>query len=60
MKKILFIFCAAGLLASSGCVAWRGHDHDDFRDHRPDGGRDDHPNGVDHGEHPGDMDHDAR
>jgi len=56
MKKILLLTFAATLLASSGCIFWRGHDHDDVRDHR-DRDHDDHPVGVDHSEHPDDMDH---
>jgi hypothetical protein len=57
MKKILILLGVAGLLASTGCIFWRGHDHAEVRDHRQDRDQDGHPNGVDHGEHPGDMDH---
>jgi hypothetical protein len=58
MRFILIILTASALLATTGCIIFPGHhDHADDQD-RPGG---DHynnpPPGVDHGEHPGDMDH---
>ncbi len=52
MKSILTILAAGALLATTGCVMFRDHDHHD-RHEPPDAvGA-----GVDHGEHPGDIDH---
>jgi flagellar basal body-associated protein FliL len=59
MKIILLIICWVTLLASTGCVFWRGQDHAEVRERRPPAMGDEHSVGVDHGEHPGDMDHDA-
>jgi hypothetical protein len=56
MKIILLFICAAGLLASTGCVFPRDHDRGD--EHRPPMAHDERSNGVDHGEYPGDKDHD--
>ena len=49
VKFILTILSALALFTATGCV-FRG-DRDDR--HRPA----EHPNGVDHGEYPGDMNH---
>jgi len=56
-EKILLLIFAAGLLGSTGCVFWRGQDPAD--DHRSPAAHDEHSTGVDHGEYPGDMNHDA-
>ena len=57
MKKILLLICAAGSLAATGCIAWRGHDHADGQEHRRPAVHDEHSSGVDHREHPGDLEH---
>jgi len=57
MKKILLLVCGVTVLASTGCVFWGGHNRADDPEHRRAAGNDGHPNGVDHSEYPGDMDH---
>ena len=59
MKIILLAVCAVTLLASTGCIFRGGRDRADVRDHRQYGDRGEHSTGVDHGERPGDRDHDA-
>jgi len=54
MKTILLLICAVTLLTSTGCVFWGDRDHEGDREHHRAAGHDDHPNGVDHGEYPGD------
>jgi hypothetical protein len=56
MKKILLLICAAGLLGSAGCVVMHGNDQGD--DHHSSMFHDAGATGVDHGEYPGDTDHD--
>ena len=58
MKIILLLVCVVTLLALIGCVFRGGRDQSDIRDHRQYGDRDEHLSGVDHGEHPGDRNHD--
>jgi len=53
MKFILLALTGIALLPVTGCVFPGNRDHSDDRNH-PGG---DHPAGVDHGEYPGDMDH---
>ena len=57
MKIILLFICAVKLLASTGCVFWRGHDHADVRDHQHYGDQDEHRSSGDPGENPGDKEH---
>jgi ABC-type Zn2+ transport system substrate-binding protein/surface adhesin len=57
MKFILLTLTAVALLATAGCIFRGDRDHSDNRDRPRDGGHEEHSAGVDHGEHPGDMDH---
>ena len=58
MKYVLLALTAAALLSSSGCVFFGPRDHGDNRDRDARHERHDAPNaGVDHGEHPGDLEH---
>jgi hypothetical protein len=58
--KFLFLFTSVlVLLATGGCIFRGDRDRSDYRERPRDAGYDDHSSGVDHGEHPGDMDHDA-
>jgi len=57
MKFILLTLTAVALLATTGCIFRGDRDHSDNRDRPRAGGQEEHSAGVDHGEHPGDMDH---
>jgi len=55
MRIILLAICTLALLTATGCFFPGGRDHDDHdRDHWQ---NHDNRDGVDHSEHPGDMDH---
>jgi hypothetical protein len=54
MRIILFAFCTLILLSATGCFFPGGRDHEHDRSRYLNDN--DHP-GVDHGEHPGDLDH---
>jgi hypothetical protein len=53
MRIILLAICTLTLLAATGCFFPGGRDHDDHGHWQGHDNRD----GVDHGEHPGDHDH---
>lgn len=57
MKIIFGFVCVLTLLSSTGCVFWGGRDRADDPEHRRAAGNDGHPNGVDHREYPGDVEH---
>jgi hypothetical protein len=59
MKRILPFICVVSLLASTGCVFSRDHDHGDGRDHHSPAVNDDHSAGVSHWEDPDNSAHDA-
>ena len=59
MKIILLAVCVLALLASTGCVAWGGHGQVNDPEHQLIKATDQQSRSVDHGEFPGDRDHDA-
>lgn len=57
MKFLLLILTDLALLATTGCIFPGNRDHADDRGRIGYAHNDNHSSGVDHGEHPDDMDH---
>jgi hypothetical protein len=58
LKRFLALASIAGVLASAGCASWNDRDHARDADHARAGPDQNYSTGVDHGEFPGDMNHD--
>ena len=57
MKFLLFILGAATLLATAGCLSFGHRDDAAGRESVQEADEKPHPAGVDHGEYPGDINH---